>query len=299
VVFDDVAVDAPPVNTAAPIISGTARDAETLSADRGSWSGTEPTSYAFQWRRCDAGGAGCVDIAGATGQTYTLTTADIGSTVRLRVTATNDLGEASASSDPTEVVAGIPPSNTAPPEVSGIPEDGHSLTADPGSWSGSEPISHAYQWRRCDAAGANCADIAGATAASYVLASADIGSTISVRVTASNTAGSASANAAATGTIAPAAPANEVSPSISGTAQAGQTLTADRGAWSGTQPISYSYQWRRCGLVLCDDVFGATGQTYELTVADVGFTILVQVAASNAAGQASASSDPTAVVLPQ
>jgi fibronectin type 3 domain-containing protein len=296
VVLDDVAVDAPPANTAAPTISGTALYGQTVSADPGSWSGTEPLAYAYQWRRCDATGGSCVDIAGATAQTYTLGSADVGFTLRVQVTASNTAGSASASSDPAGPVSGIPPSNMAPPEVSGTAKDGQTLTADPGSWSGSEPISYAYQWRRCDDAGTDCTDIDGATGRSYELTSADVGSTIRVQVTASNTAGSGSADSAATGTVAGTAPANSSPPTVSGTAQEGQTLAADPGVWSGTQPISYAYRWQRCGLGLCNDILGATGQSYQLTAADVGFTIRVRVTASNAIGSATSSSDPTATV---
>jgi hypothetical protein len=292
-------VDTPPASTAAPTIVGTARDAETLSAEPGSWSGTEPMDYAYQWQRCDPTGAGCVDLAGATSQTYTLGAADLDSRLRVQVTASNPAGSASASSDPSGSVAGIVPTNTAPPEVSGTAEDGQTLTADRGSWSGSEPISYAYQWRRCDAAGADCADIEGATGQSYELSSADVASTIGVRVTASNPAGSASANSAATGTVAPAAPANGLPPLISGTAADGQTLVAEPGSWSGTQPLSYAYQWQRCGLGLCNDILGASGESYELTGADVGLTVRVQVTASNEAGQGTQNSEPTPIVIPQ
>ncbi|MGH2944708.1 MAG: DUF7594 domain-containing protein [Solirubrobacteraceae bacterium] len=104
VIFDEVAVDAPPANTTAPTVSGTAQAGRTLAADPGSWSGTEPIAYAYQWRRCDSAGDGCVDIAGETGQAYALTAADVGSTIRVRVTAANAVGQSSATSAPTAAV---------------------------------------------------------------------------------------------------------------------------------------------------------------------------------------------------
>ncbi len=76
-------------------------------------------------------------------------------------------------------------SNIGLPTISGVAQQGQTLVASPGTWSGTEPISYAYQWRRCDAAGAACANISGATASNYVVTAADVGSTIRIEVTAS------------------------------------------------------------------------------------------------------------------
>src|SRR5205814_1772848 len=145
-------------------------------------------------------------------------------------------------------VTTTPPSNAAPPSIQGTAQEGQALTALPGKWNGSPPITLTYQWRRCDTSGADCADITGATATTYVLGAADVGSTIRVRVTGTNTDGSAFADSAQTAVVAapPTPPANTALPTISGTAQSGQTLTAANGTWTGTQPITYTYQWRRC-----------------------------------------------------
>jgi hypothetical protein len=70
-----------------------------------------------------------------------------------------------------------------------------------GTWSGTQPISLTYQWRRCDAAGSNCANIAGATGTSYVVAAGDLGFTLRVRETATNSAGSAFADSAQTAVV--------------------------------------------------------------------------------------------------
>ena len=78
-----------PSATAAPEISGTATDGETLSAWAGTWDGSTPRTYTRRWQRCDAGGDACVDIVGATDDTYTLTGADVGATIRVVVTAAN------------------------------------------------------------------------------------------------------------------------------------------------------------------------------------------------------------------
>src|SRR6266498_86896 len=135
----------PPVNTSPPTISGTPQDGQTLTASPGSWSGTQPITYADQWQRCNSSGANCAPISGATSPTYAVTSADVGSTLRVAVTATNSAGSATATSAATTVVQGAAaaPVNTSPPTISGTPQDGQTLTASPGSWSGTQPITYA------------------------------------------------------------------------------------------------------------------------------------------------------------
>jgi subtilisin family serine protease len=86
----------------------------------------------------------------------------------------------------------LPPVNTSPPTISGTAQVGQTLRAGPGSWSES-PSGYAYQWQHCDSTGANCSAIAGATAQTFALSSADLNRTIRVVVVASNSAGSSPA----------------------------------------------------------------------------------------------------------
>jgi hypothetical protein len=91
--------------------------------------------------------------------------------------------------------------NGSPPTVSGAAQQGQTLTADAGSWTGS-PTAFAYSWSRCDPTGGACAPIAGATARTYVPAAADSGATLRVDVTGSNAVGSARASSALTAVVA-------------------------------------------------------------------------------------------------
>ncbi|MDQ6849099.1 MAG: hypothetical protein M3070_03775, partial [Actinomycetota bacterium] len=84
-----------PANTSPPSISGSAVQGQKLSEAHGSYI-NNPTSYAYQWQRCDSAGNGCAAIPGASGQSYTLTGADVGHTIRVRETASN----AGGTSDP-------------------------------------------------------------------------------------------------------------------------------------------------------------------------------------------------------
>ena len=96
------------------------------------------------------------------------------------------------------------PVNTTPPSITGIAQQGQTLTATPGVWSGNA-TAYVYQWLRCNRGGANCMSISGATSATYLLGPADVSKTLRVAVTASNSAGSATATSAPTSvvTIAP------------------------------------------------------------------------------------------------
>ena len=96
---------APPVSVTVPTVSGTAGAGHTLTAGDGTWTGTAPLDFDYQWQRCDADGTDCVDIAGATDDSYDLTDADVGHAIRVEVTASNAAGDDGATSAPTAAVA--------------------------------------------------------------------------------------------------------------------------------------------------------------------------------------------------
>jgi len=192
---------AAPSNSTPPSVSGTAQDGMTLTASAGAWDGTQPIAYAYQWKRCDEAGTSCAEITGATSTTYKLTSDDIGSTIEIRVTASNSVASTTVQSGPTPVVAAGPPANVTAPSVSGTPQEGATLAASDGTWSGTAPLAFTYQWEQCNAAGLNCVPSAGGNSPTYTLGIADIGFTIRVQVTATNTVGNASATSSQTATV--------------------------------------------------------------------------------------------------
>ena len=199
-----------PTNTSPPTISGVPQDNNTLTASTGSWSGSTPISYSFQWRRCDANGNSCTALAA--GQNYRVTSHEVGGRLRVVVTATNGAGSSTATSAPTNVVlaAGTGPKNTAAPSIIGTAKDGQTLTVNAGTWTGNPPITFTYQWQRCDANGNGCQNIAGATAVSYKAAPADIGHRLRAVVTAKNAFGTTTAPTNATAVVVAAGPAGAI-----------------------------------------------------------------------------------------
>jgi hypothetical protein len=122
--LSNAASSAAPVNTVEPKISGTAQEGQTLTASSGSWTSTSTITYAYQWRRCDAQGAGCANIGGADTSTYLVKHGDIGDTLRVRVTAKNADGSAQVTSNQTAAVTAKSP--IPPVVVNGCPAAGTS-----------------------------------------------------------------------------------------------------------------------------------------------------------------------------
>ncbi len=266
-----------------PSITGTATVGQTLSGQDGTI--TNGTVSARQWLR-DA-----VAISGATGTSYALVSADEGKVITYRVSATGPGGSASATSAGTAAVAAAPvsaPANTTAPAVTGTAAVGSVLTTTNGTWTNS-PTSYAYAWLRDGTA------ISGATSATYTVASADEGKSLTCRVTATNTGGSASAtsNAVAIPAAVVAAPVSTGGVVASGTPEVGQTLSTTNGSWTNS-PTAYAYQWLRNG----SNITGATSATYVLTSDDAGKTIRSRVTASNSGGSASATSQAVNVAVP-
>jgi hypothetical protein len=197
-----------PVNTKEPQISGSTAVGDTLSGTTGEWTGN-PTSFKFNWRRCppDGGqGAGnCDGIVDGPDNTYTLTSADVGFTIRLQVKAFDSSGGkmGTATSNATAVVtgAGSGPSNTDLPTITGAAQVGQTLTGSQGTWASTYLTDFAYDWLRCDAAGSNCVTFGATGNTTYVVAAADMGSTLRFRVSATDPAGTAQVSSAQTAVV--------------------------------------------------------------------------------------------------
>ena len=179
--------------TGAPTISGTAQVGETLTAGTTAISdadGLDDDTFDYQWIAID--GAADADISGATGRTYTLVDADEGKTIKVRVSFTDDGGNAeSLTSAATAAVAERPnTAATGAPTITGTAQVGETLTAGTTAISDADGLdddTFDYQWIAND--GAADADISGATGRTYTLVDADEGKAIMVRVSFTDEAG--------------------------------------------------------------------------------------------------------------
>lgn len=252
--------------TAAPTITGTPTFGHTLKATVGAWSPV--ATFDWQWLRNGS------DINGATGTNYTLTTADIGKAISVRVVGSlPGYLDTPVTSEATAAVAEA--AFTAPTDItlSGDQAVGKTLSVLGASWTPT-PDSVSYRWLRDGAA------ISGATSATYVLAAADLGKVITVEVTAAKAGYTSSVVTSAAGDPVAANAFTADVPVISGSPVVGATLTVSSGGWSPV-PSTLSYQWRADGA----DVADATQATFAVTPAQQGKAITVTVT-GEAAGYA-------------
>jgi hypothetical protein len=258
------------------VLAGIAQQGQSLTLTPGTWSDATAVTVSDAWESC--AGAACSAISPQPQSAYTLTAADVGRTIEVVETAAATDGSTTATSAPTATVIALPPVNTAPPTIAGSAQEGQVLTLTRGQWSNSPTISD--QWERCT--GVACLPISGQTADTYTVTSADVGHTLEVSETATNSAGTVTVSSAPTQTIVP--PPTEISaPSILGTAVEGSQLTETHASWTGA-PTAFAYQWYRCAATACTPIAGATAQSYTPVAADVGSALLVAEVATNAGG---------------
>ena len=271
--------------TGAPTIGGTAQVGQTLTSNTSGIAdadGLTNVSFTYQWLADDT------DIAGASGSTYTLTDSEESKAIKVEVSFTDDAGnDETLTTAATDAVAAASTPNspaTGAPTISGTIQVGETLTADTSGVSDADGLSsvqYEYQWLADDS------DISGATNDTYTLVAADEGKVIKVRVSFTDDADNEETlTSAATGAVdaRPNSPATGA-PTIAGTAQVGQTVTADTSGIAdadGLANATFSFQW------LADDseIAGATGLTYTLTNTDEGKAITVQVSFTDDEGNA-------------
>ena len=272
--------------TGEPTISGTAQVGEVLTAGTtgiADADGLSGATFAYQWLADD------VDISGATDATYTLVAGDEGRTIKVRVTVTDDAeNETTLTSAATEAVAAAPQPDspaTGLPTISGTAQVGEVLTAGTDGIADDDGLTtstYSYQWVASD--GTTDTDIPDATDATYTLVADDEGQTIKVRVTFTDDAeNETTLTSAATEAVAAAPQPDRPAtgePTISGTAQVGETLTVATSGIAdadGLTTSTYSYQWVASDGTTDTDIPDATDATYTLVADDEGQTIKVRV----------------------
>jgi hypothetical protein len=270
-----------------PVVSGDVAPGASIQVAPGLWR-PRPTSFAYQWARCNAHARACAPIQGATSDKYAVQQADAGHSLVAIVQAR--VGALSRAVFSVAAAPGLPaggeqlgPSSSAPPLVGEVLQQGGHLVGQTGAWSGSGAIAYAYQWYRCDTAGAHCSRIHRGTKLTYTPSARDVGHTLGLAVSATDSSGTATAYAGLIGPVA-ALGAPVVStgqPTLAGTPAQGQTLTVSPGGWNLT-PTAVAYQWDRCNANsrLCSPIAGATASSYVPTAADLGSVLTVTVQAS-------------------
>jgi hypothetical protein len=277
-----------------PAVTGAMKVGEALSAVPGSWL-PAATSYAYQWQRL--AGATWSDIGSATSAAYTLVTADVGASVRVRVTATNPDGSTVASSGAGATVTAPPVVGGTIPVPSGVLMDTNVLTANAGTWTPST-ATFTYQWLRCPSgatsAATGCVTIG--VGPSYVLVGADVGHAMGVRVTAYSGTSAAAAVSTLTADVQGRALANVRPPAISGTVAVAKTVKAVAGLWN-VPTLAVRYQWERCALdgTGCADISGAGETSYAVVLDDADHALRVRESATSPGRAGAVTSTPIAI----
>jgi hypothetical protein len=295
----------PPVNNAYPVVSFDFGQTAPLvgsfiTASTGTWSGSFPMTFKYQWKWCDSATSSCFDILGATSSFYTVPITYYGKVLRVQVTATNSAASVAQNSEATPAVSAIAPKLRVTPTIFGQNVVDQTLSLSTGTWDGTPAPTFTYSWRRCNPPGdfASCVAVPGATLSSYALKVADIGFTIRVWITGTNPAGSDFGITNHTFPIVDKqhfAPSSSSTPTITGTIAVDRQLTASTGSFDGDDPITTSFVWQRCDATGadCHSISGATKVVYHPTVKDLGSTLRLAVTGKNAYGTIISMSDPT------
>ena len=222
--------------------------------------GVTGATYSYRWLR-----NGTPLTTAATGSSYKLTNADLGTELSVTVTATLNGKKAAKTSDPV-MIAPNATTTLAIPVTSGTLRVGQRLTT---TGDGATGARYSYQWYRSGS------KIKGATKAGYTLTSSDHGKRMTVKVTASLLGISASKRSVATTKVLAGVFTNKTLPYTTGTYAKGKTVKAKYGSWTPS-PSKVKYQWLRNGVPISH----ATKSSYKLGTKDVGTEISVRVTVS-------------------
>ncbi len=271
-----------PLNTLAPAVTGTATNGQTLSCSTGTWAGSVPITYTYQWKR------GVTNV-GTNSSTYVLVDADVGSAMSCVVTGTNSVGNSSGTSNSTSAVAALVPGapiiGTA--TVTGATTATISFTA-PASNGGATITTYtAYP-----SSGAGTGTLSQAGSGTISVTGLTGGTAYTFTVKATNSAGQSAASGSSNSITTYAAPVNTVLPAITGTVVAGNTLTSSTGTWTGAPTPTYAYQWQH-GTT---NISAATSSTWVVSSSYLNETVRVVVTATNSAGAVNATSSNTGVI---
>ncbi|MBK9236503.1 MAG: Ig-like domain-containing protein [Rhodoferax sp.] len=266
-------VNQPP--TGAVQLAGTATQGQTLTAVTTTLADADGLGVlSYQWLR------GGTVVAGSTNSSYTLGQSDVGQTLSVRVAYTDGLGTAeSVLSSATSAVANINDAPTGSVIIVGQASEGQLLVANTNLLADPDGLgAFSYQWLR------NATPITGATSSSYLVATGDIGATLTAKVsyldgggtietlTSSATAPITNANDAPTGAV-----------TLVGTLAEGQTITANTSTLADADGLgAFSYQWLRSGTPIA----GSTNPSYLVTASDVGLIINVRISYTDGFGHA-------------
>ncbi|MDP9259180.1 MAG: DNRLRE domain-containing protein [Actinomycetota bacterium] len=285
------AVVTAPANETAPSISGSAQEGQALTATAGTWSGTQPITNVYQWRRCDSTGGSCVDIAGANNTTYTLTGDDVGNTLLVAVTASNSAGSSTATTAPTSIVVAAPNDTSPPTAPTGLSASGDQATLTL-AWSASSDNLAVAGYDVL----LNGSRVDSVSQTSYRFSGLSCGTSYTLGVAAVDAAGNrstvstltAATAACSTDTIPPSAPSNL---QVSASDQASLTL-----AWNAS---SDNLAVAGYDLLLNGSLLDWASQTsYRFSGLSCGTSYTLGVAAVDAAGNRSTVSTLTSATAP-
>lgn len=325
-------IESGPVNKIAPVVTvvdGTATGLPlvggSVTTTGGTWLGRPVPTKEYQWMRCDSAvtaashvappaSANCEDIAQQTSDIYSLVAADRGKFILVKVTGINASGSVPHWSATSAAVT-MAPVNSIAPTVGGVVFLQGTARAKSDEWQAFPAVTRTYSWLLCDdpvltdsaSAPAGCTTVAGAEASTFTVPSTQVNKYLVVRVTATNSVGTATRYSATSTQIVPGA-VNVSEPLIGGKAQVGKpALTVSDGVWTPAAP-DVIYQWYRCASVSlsavdeldpaqsCSAIPNATTSVYEIVPDDAGRALVVGVTGANSDGSSTKFTKSTVLV---